>query len=57
VLAHPAVHVAIVGARDPARLAQTAAAAHVELSLDDLRRLDVILSPAAPTTGQTPEDA
>jgi aryl-alcohol dehydrogenase-like predicted oxidoreductase len=54
-LAHPAVQVAIVGARRPAQLDGTAAAADRDLSADDLRRIDVIVADAVPVWGPHPE--
>ena len=48
-LAHPAVQVAIVGARRPAQLDGTAAApGGRHLSADDLRRIEVIVADAVP---------
>src|SRR5215211_657966 len=47
-LAHPAVQVAIVGARRPAHLDGTASAADVELSEADLREIDAIVADAVP---------
>src|SRR6266446_7875029 len=47
-LSHPAVRVAIVGARRPAHLEQTAAAADVTLSDEDRREIDRILADALP---------
>jgi len=54
-LAHPAVQVAIVGARHPAHLDGTAAAGEIELSKNDMSRVDDILSDAVPVTGPNPE--
>ena len=54
-LSHPAVHVAIVGARRPAHLEQTAAAADVTLSDEDRREIDRILADALPVVGPSPE--
>ena len=54
-LANPAVQVAIVGARRPAHLEATAAAADVELSADDRREIDQILAGAVPVVGPSPE--
>jgi aryl-alcohol dehydrogenase-like predicted oxidoreductase len=54
-LSHPAVHVAIVGARRASHLDQTAAAADIVLSEDDRRRIDEILSAAVPVVGPSPE--
>ena len=54
-LSHPAVHVAIVGARRPAQLEETAAAADVTLSDDDRREIDRVLAGALPVVGPSPE--
>jgi aryl-alcohol dehydrogenase-like predicted oxidoreductase len=54
-IAHPAVHVAIVGARRPAQLEDTAPAADLVLGREDLAEIDRILSPAVPVTGPFPE--
>jgi aryl-alcohol dehydrogenase-like predicted oxidoreductase len=54
-LANPAVHVAIVGARRPAQLEGTAPAADVDLSADDLRRIEMIVADAVPVWGPHPE--
>lgn len=54
-ISHPAVHVAIVGARRPAHLTDTAAAADVELSEADRQQIDRILADAAPVRGPSPE--
>ena len=54
-LAHPAVDVAIVGARSAAQLDDTLAAAEVSLSPDDLADLYPILAEAAPVSGPSPE--
>jgi aryl-alcohol dehydrogenase-like predicted oxidoreductase len=54
-LSHPAVHVAIVGARGASHLDETAAAADIVLSHDDRRRIDEILSAAVPVVGPSPE--
>jgi aryl-alcohol dehydrogenase-like predicted oxidoreductase len=54
-LAHPAVQVAIVGARRPAQLDGTAVAADRHLSADDLRRIEVIVADAVPVWGPHPE--
>jgi hypothetical protein len=55
VLANPAVDVAIVGARNPQQLAQTAPAADVRLSQDTLREIEQIMRDAVPTGGPSPE--
>src|SRR2546423_5420373 len=54
-LANLAVDVTIVGARRPAQLNETAAAADVEVSAADLREINVILADAAPVWGPHPE--
>jgi aryl-alcohol dehydrogenase-like predicted oxidoreductase len=55
VLANPAVDVAIVGARRPQQLTQTAPAADVELSEETLQEIAQIMKGAAPTGGPSPE--
>jgi aryl-alcohol dehydrogenase-like predicted oxidoreductase len=55
VLANPAVHVAIVGARNPQQIEQTAPAAGIKLSQDDLQQLEAILKNAVPIGGPSPE--
>jgi aryl-alcohol dehydrogenase-like predicted oxidoreductase len=55
VLAHPAVQVAIVGARTPAHLAESAVALDLELGPDDLAEIDRIMAAAVPAGGPTPE--
>ncbi|HKQ74135.1 MAG TPA: aldo/keto reductase [Blastocatellia bacterium] len=54
-LANPAVDVAIVGARRPQQLSQTAPAADVELSEETLQEIAQIMKDAAPTGGPSPE--
>jgi aryl-alcohol dehydrogenase-like predicted oxidoreductase len=54
-LAHPAVQVAIVGARRPTQLDGTATAADRHLSADDLRRIEMIVADAVPVWGPHPE--
>jgi aryl-alcohol dehydrogenase-like predicted oxidoreductase len=54
-LAHPAVHVAIVGARRPSQLEGTASAVDVDLSGKNLEEIDKILAEAVPVTGPNPE--
>jgi aryl-alcohol dehydrogenase-like predicted oxidoreductase len=54
-LANPAVQVAIVGARRPSQLDETTAAADIELSEDDLKQIDGILTDAEPVWGPHPE--
>ena len=55
VLAHPAVQVAIVGARTPAHLAESLGALNLPLSQDDLAEIDRIMAAAVPVGGPTPE--
>ena len=54
-LAHPAVDVAIVGARRPAQLDGTAPAADIELTAADLQKINAILADAVPLWGPHPE--
>jgi aryl-alcohol dehydrogenase-like predicted oxidoreductase len=54
-LANPAVHVAIVGARRPSQLDQTAQAADIELSKSDMQVIDETLTGAVPVWGPHPE--
>jgi aryl-alcohol dehydrogenase-like predicted oxidoreductase len=54
-LAQPAVQVTIVGARRPAQLDETAAAADIKLSEADLEEVDTILKDALPVWGPHPE--
>ena len=54
-LAHPAVQVAIVGARTPAHLAESLGALDLTLSQDDLAEIDHIMAAAVPVGGPTPE--
>jgi aryl-alcohol dehydrogenase-like predicted oxidoreductase len=55
VLAHPAVHVAIVGARTPAHQAESLSALDLSLSRDDLAEINKIMDAAVPFGGPTPE--
>jgi aryl-alcohol dehydrogenase-like predicted oxidoreductase len=55
VLAHPAVQVAIVGARTPAHLAESLGALDLTLSQADLAEIDHIMAAAVPVGGPTPE--
>ncbi|SRR5712691_5558429 len=55
VLAHPAVQVAIVGARTPAHLAESLGAADLSLSQADLAEIDRIMAAAVPFGGPSPE--
>jgi aryl-alcohol dehydrogenase-like predicted oxidoreductase len=54
-LSHPAVDVAIVGARRPAHLDGTVGAADVKLSGEDRAEIDRIMAAAVPVHGPTPE--
>jgi hypothetical protein len=55
VLAHGAVQVAIVGARTPSHLDESAGAAELRLSQDDLAEIDRIMVAAVPVGGPSPE--
>jgi aryl-alcohol dehydrogenase-like predicted oxidoreductase len=55
VLAHPAVQVAIVGARTPAHLAESLGALDLTLDQADLAEIDRIMAAAVPVGGPTPE--
>ena len=54
-LAQPGVHVAIVGARRPDQIEGTAPAGDIELSDDELERIDSIMEGAVAVAGPTPE--
>lgn len=54
-LANPAVDVAIVGARDPQQIRQTAPAAEIQFSQQDLARIEQILRDEVPVGGPAPE--
>jgi aryl-alcohol dehydrogenase-like predicted oxidoreductase len=54
-LANPAVDVAIVGARNPKQIRQTAPAADLQLSPEDLGRIDQIVRDEIPVGGPAPE--
>jgi aryl-alcohol dehydrogenase-like predicted oxidoreductase len=54
-LSHPAVDVAIIGARRPAHLADTVAAADMGLSAADRSEIDRIIADAVPVVGPSPE--
>jgi aryl-alcohol dehydrogenase-like predicted oxidoreductase len=54
-LANPAVDVAIVGARTPEQIRQTAPAADIRLSLEDLTKIEDILRDEVPVGGPAPE--
>jgi aryl-alcohol dehydrogenase-like predicted oxidoreductase len=54
-LANPAVDVAIVGARNPEQIRQTAPAADIQLSPQDLAGIDDIVRAEVPVGGPAPE--
>jgi hypothetical protein len=54
-LAHPAVDVAIVGVRRPDHIEGTAAAGDIELSDDDLARIEQVMEGAVTVGGPNPE--
>jgi len=54
-ISHPAVHVAIVGARRASQLDGTLSAAEIRLSEGDLGEIARILSDAVPVAGPSPE--
>ena len=54
-LAHPAVDVAIVGARSPEQIAHTVPAAEISLSGEDLAVIDNVLRDEVPVGGPAPE--
>jgi Predicted oxidoreductases (related to aryl-alcohol dehydrogenases) len=54
-LSHPAVDVAVVGARRPVQLEGSAGAADVKLGDEDRAEIDRIVAPAVPVHGATPE--
>jgi aryl-alcohol dehydrogenase-like predicted oxidoreductase len=54
-LANPAVHVAIVGARSPEQIRQTAPAADLRLSPDDVAQIELILRGDVAVGGPAPE--
>jgi aryl-alcohol dehydrogenase-like predicted oxidoreductase len=54
-LAHPAVHVAIVGSRSPAHIEESLGALELTLTDDDLAEIDGILEGAVPVLGPAPE--
>jgi aryl-alcohol dehydrogenase-like predicted oxidoreductase len=57
VLAHPAVHVAIVGARRPDHLAESVGAPELKLDADDLAQIDRIMEGAVDVAVPAPESA
>jgi len=54
-LANPAVHVAIVGTRNPSHVDEATAAGDIELDATAMRRIDEIMQNATPVTGPSPE--
>jgi aryl-alcohol dehydrogenase-like predicted oxidoreductase len=54
-LANPAVHCAIVGARDKDQIKQTAPAGDVALSAEDLERVDEVMRGAVAVGGPSPD--
>jgi aryl-alcohol dehydrogenase-like predicted oxidoreductase len=54
-LANPAVHVAIVGTRNPRHIEEALAAAEIELTRDELAEIDRIMEDAVEARGPTPE--
>jgi aryl-alcohol dehydrogenase-like predicted oxidoreductase len=54
-LANPAVDVAIVGSRNPRHIEQAAGAAAIELSEDELGRIERTMAGAVPIAGPSPE--
>jgi len=54
-LANPAVHVAIVGARQARHVEDSLAAADITLSAADLTEIDTIMATAVAATGPSPE--
>jgi aryl-alcohol dehydrogenase-like predicted oxidoreductase len=54
-LTHPAVDVAIVGARHPGHIADSVGAAELSLSEVDLEQIDRIMAGSVPLTGPSPE--
>jgi len=54
-LAHPAVQVTIVGARRPVHLDESAAAADIVLTPEDLAAIEAVLADATPVWGPHPE--
>src|SRR5215210_789723 len=56
-LTHPSVHVAIVGSRHAAHVADAVAALDFELSAEDLAEIDLIAGGTMPTSVPVPESA
>ena len=55
VLAQPGIDVAIVGARTPSQLAQTAQAGEIHLTQETLREIERFMREAIPIGGPAPE--
>jgi aryl-alcohol dehydrogenase-like predicted oxidoreductase len=54
-LANPAVHVAIVGTRNPHHVDEAVAAADINLDHETMGRIDQIMADTTPVTGPSPE--
>jgi len=54
-LSHPAVDVAMVGARHPAHLSETVGAADMLLTQEHLSEINRIVADAVPVIGPSPE--
>ncbi len=54
-ISHPAVHVAIVGARRPSQLAALSGAAEIQISGSDRQEIDLILGDSVRVAGPSPE--
>lgn len=54
-LTNPAVHVAIVGTRDPNHVDEALTAAEIDLDDEVMQRIDQIMIGAAPESGPSPE--
>jgi aryl-alcohol dehydrogenase-like predicted oxidoreductase len=54
-LANPAVHVAIVGTRNPSHVDETLAAAEIDLDDEVMQRIDQIMVDSTPVAGPSPE--
>jgi len=54
-LANPAVHVAIVGTRDPDHVDEALAAAEIDLDAEAMQRINQIMADATPVAGPSPE--
>jgi aryl-alcohol dehydrogenase-like predicted oxidoreductase len=55
VLVQPGIDVAIVGARTPSQLEQTAQAGEMHLTQETLREIELIMREAVPIGGPAPE--